>query len=188
MYLNIQEIYINDIKQDNYSWGPGVVEFIDEHSVNLTYLIELDLNNSVEDANIKIDFGISEYSSDINLGDNWTFDFNIKSIDDGKTHIEVNKEDGGYTLKSIAVTDTYVEVEMELPFQPGLGNPHNNFIILIDDKGREIEMSSGIDGENKIYTQINNLVNIGEIPKYIDIYVIEDFMKNEAIASFRVDI
>ena len=32
-------------------------------------------------------------------------------------------------------------------------------------------MSTGSESENKIYTQINELVDIGEIPKYIDILV-----------------
>ena len=50
-------------------------------------------------------------------------------------------------------------------------------------------MSSGVDGNNKIYTQINELVNIGEIPKYIDIFVCTNYGEEaNAISSFRVNI
>ena len=92
-------------------------------------------------------------------------------------------------MKKVNVTDTYVEVQMELPFQPSLGNPHDNFIIVHDDKGRELNMSSGVDGENKIYTQINELVNLEEIPKYLDIFVCTNYGEEEnALSTFRVNI
>ena len=107
----------------------------------------------------------------------------IREIND-YTDIEIS-----YTLKKVNVTDTYVEVQMELPFQPSLGNPHDNFIIVHDDKGRELNMSSGVDGENKIYTQINELVNIEEIPKYLDIFVCTNYGEEEnALSTFRVNI
>nr|WP_242824080.1 DUF4179 domain-containing protein [[Clostridium] dakarense] len=195
MYVDDLEMYINEVKLDNYSYSAGVIEFIDEYTVNLSYLIELDPNNDIDDANFKINFGIKEYNQsdfDGKIEGKWSFDFNIKSIDDGKKHVEVNKKDGDYTLKSLDVSKTYVELKMELPFQPSLGNPHNNFIIVKDDKGRELEMSVGTDGENKIYTQINELINIGEIPKYIDVLVFENFPvegeNSKALSSFRVNL
>ena len=123
------------------------------------------------------------------IGDKYLFNFNIKSIDDNSKTINIYKKDGDYTLKKVSITDTYIEIQMQLPFQPSLENPHNNFIIVYDDKGRELTMSSGVDGNNKIYTQINELVNIGEIPKYIDIFVCTNYGEEaNAISSFRVNI
>ena len=50
-------------------------------------------------------------------------------------------------------------------------------------------MSNGIDGKNKIYTQINELVEIGQIPKYIDIFVCTNYAQEEnALSTFRVNI
>ena len=101
----------------------------------------------------------------------------------------VDKKDGDYTLKKVEVTDTYIEVKMELPFQPSLGNPHDNFIIVYDDKGRALEMSTGSDGKNKMYTQINELIDIGEIPLYIDILVCTNYGEEaNPLSSFRVDL
>ncbi len=92
-------------------------------------------------------------------------------------------------MKKVDVTDTYIEVKMELPFQPSLGNPHDNFIIVHDDKGRELEMSTGSDGKNKMYTQINELIDIGEIPLYIDILVCANYgEESNPLSSFRVDL
>lgn len=195
MYLDDLKMTINEIEPNSYSYGPGVIEFIDEYSAKFTCLIELDPNNSIEDANFKITFGIPKYKHPNFTGKikgRWFFDFNIKSVDDGKKHIEVNKKDGDYILKSVDVSKTYVEVKIQLPFQPSLGNPHNNFVIVKDDKKRELQMSVGSEGENKIYTQINELVNIGEIPKYIDILVLKNFtdedQNSKALSSFRVDL
>ncbi|MDU4936002.1 MAG: hypothetical protein E6X43_11890 [Peptostreptococcaceae bacterium] len=79
---------------------------------------------------------------------------------------------------------------MELPFQPSLGNTHDNFIIVYDDKGRELEMTVAQEGANKMYTQINELINIGETPKYIDIFVYENIPVEgedyKPLSSFRV--
>lgn len=195
MYLDDLKMTINEIEPNSYSYGPGVIEFIDEYSAKFTCLIELDPNNSIEDANFKITFGISKYKHPNFTGKikgRWSFDFNIKSVDDGKKHIEVNKKDWDYILKSVDVSKTYVEVKIQLPFQPSLGNPHNNFVIVKDDKKRELQMSVGSEGENKIYTQINELVNIGEIPKYIDILVLKNLtdedQNSKALSSFRVDL
>lgn len=194
MYISELEMYINNIKLDGYGWSTGIVEIIDENTINLSYLIELPIENDVEDANFKISFGLTNYNNNnpdmFNaMGDKYLFDFNIKSIDDNSKTINIDKKNGDYTLKKVSVTDTYIEVQMELPFQPSLGNPHNNFIIVHDDKGRDLTMSSGADGENKLYTQINELVNIGEIPKYIDIFVCTNYGEEaNAISSFRVNI
>ena len=194
MYISELEMYINNIKLDDYSYSTGIVEIIDENTINLSYLIELSIENDVEDANFKISFGVTNYNNNnpnmFNaIGGKYLFDFNIKAIDDNFKSIVVDKKDGDYTLKKVNVTDTYVEVQMELPFQPSLGNPHNNFIIVHDDKGRELNMSSGVDGENKIYTQINELVNLEEIPKYLDIFVCTNYGEEEnALSTFRVNI
>lgn len=194
MYIDELEMYINNIKLDGYGWSAGIVEIIDENTINLSYLIELPIENDVEDANFKISFGLTNYNNNnpemFNaMGDKYLFDFNIKSIDDNSKTINIDKKDGDYTLKKVSVTDTYVEVQMELPFQSSLGNPHNNFIIVHDDKGRELNMSSGVEGENKLYTQINELVDIGEIPKYIDIFVCTNYGEEaNALSSFRVNI
>ena len=194
MYIDELEMYINNIKLDGYGWSAGIVEIIDENTINLSYLIELPIENDVEDANFKISFGLTNYNNNnpemFNaMGDKYLFDFNIKSIDDNSKTINIDKKDGDYTLKKVSVTDTYVEAQMELPFQSSLGNPHNNFIIVHDDKGRELNMSSGVEGENKLYTQINELVDIGEIPKYIDIFVCTNYGEEaNALSSFRVNI
>lgn len=194
MYISELEMYINNIKLDGYSWSAGIVDIIDENTINLSYLIELPIENDVEDANFKISFGLTNYNNNnpdmFNaMGDKYLFNFNIKSIDDNSKTINIDKKDGDYTLKKVSITDTYIEIQMQLPFQPSLGNPHNNFIIVYDDKGRELTMSSGVDGNNKIYTQINELVNIGEIPKYIDIFVCTNYGEEaNAISSFRVNI
>lgn len=192
MYIDILEMYINGVKADCYSYSCGIVEFIDEYTVNLSYLIELDINNDVEDANFKINFNLLEYNNSFDskkIKGPWSFNFNIKSIDDNKKDIEVDKKDGDYTLKKVTVTDTYIETKMELPFQPGLGNPHNNFVIIQDDQGRTLEMSSGADGENKMYTQINELIKVGDIPKYIDILVCKNYgEESNPLSSFRVDL
>ena len=194
MYISELEMYINNIKLDGYSWSAGIVDIIDENTINLSYLIELPIENDVEDANFKISFGLTNYNNNnpdmFNaMGDKYLFNFNIKSIDDNSKTINIDKKDGDYTLKKVSITDTYIEIQMQLPFQPSLENPHNNFIIVYDDKGRELTMSSGVDGNNKIYTQINELVNIGEIPKYIDIFVCTNYGEEaNAISSFRVNI
>lgn len=195
MYIDNLKMYINEVKLDGYSYSAGVVEFIDEHTVNLNYLIELDPTNNIDEANFKINFGIQKFKhnkADGNIKGKWSFDFNIKPIDDGKKHIEINKKDGDYTLKNVNISKTYVELKMELPFQPSLGNPHNNFIIVKDNKGRELQMSVGTDGENKIYTQINELINIGEIPKYIDILVYKNIpvegQDSKVLSSFRINL
>lgn len=192
MYIDILEMYINGVKADNYSWGAGIVEFIDKYTIKLSYLIDLDINNDVEDANFKINFNLLEYNNSFDskkIKGPWSFNFNIKSIDDNKKDIEINKKDGDYTLKKVTVTDTYIETKMELPFQPGLGNPHNNFVIIQDDQGRTLEMSSGADGENKMYTQINELIKVGDIPKYIDILVCKNYgEESNPLSSFRVDL
>ena len=194
MCIDELEMYINNVKLDGYGWGPGIVEIIDENTINLSYLIELPIENDVEDANFKISFGLTNYNKNYldmfnAMGDKYLFDFNIKSIDDNSKTINIDKKDGDYTLKKVIVTDTYVEVQMELPFQSSLENPHNNFIIVHDDKGRELNMSSGVEGENKLYTQINELIDIGEIPPYIDILVCTNYGEEaNAISSFRVNI
>ena len=62
-------------------------------------------------------------------------------------------------------------------------------IIVYDDKGRELNMSTGSESENKIYTQINELVDIGEIPKYIDILVCKNYGdEDNTLSSFRVNL
>ena len=192
MYIDDLIIYMNDIKADGYGSGPGIVEFVDENTIKLSYLIELDINNDMEDVNFKISFGTKKYEESIftnSYDGKWSFDFNIKAIDDNAKSIVVNKKDGDYTLKKVDVTDTYIEVKMELPFQPSLGNPHDNFIIVHDDKGRELEMSTGSDGKNKMYTQINELIDIGEIPLYIDILVCTNYGEEaNPLSSFRVNL
>lgn len=192
MNLDILEMYMNNVKADNYGWEAGIVEFIDENILNLSYLIELDINNDKEDVDFKISFKPDAYNNSLfstNNDGKWTFDFNIKATDDNLKSIVVNKKDGDYTLKKINVTDTYIEVEMELPFQESLGNPHNNFIIVHDNKGRELEMSTGSGGKNKIYTQINELINIGEIPPYIDILVCTNYGEEDnPLSKFRVNL
>lgn len=191
MNLDIFELYINDTKADYYGWGPAVVEFVDDHTVNISHLLELDPLNDIENANFKINFGIQiskkSFSTKKSDGE-WSFNFNIKAVDDGNKHIDVNKKDGEYTLKSVDISNTYVEIKMELPFQPSLGNPHNNFIIVKDQKGRELELSSGIDGDNKIYTQINELIKVGEIPEYIDVFIYPEDLTKSPLHSFRVEI
>ena len=194
MYITDLKIYINNMKLDNYSCGPGIVDIVDENTINFSYLIELSHKNNVKDANFKISFGVTNYKNnnpnfDYIVGEKYLFDFNIKAVDDNYKSIVVDKKDGDYTLKKVNITDTYVEVQIELPFQTSLGNPHNNFIIVHDDKGRELNMSNGIDGKNKIYTQINELVEIGQIPKYIDIFVCTNYAQEEnALSTFRVNI
>lgn len=50
-------------------------------------------------------------------------------------------------------------------------------------------MSTGSESENKIYTQINELVDIGEIPKYIDILVCKIYGdEDNTLSSFRVNL
>ena len=194
MYITDLKIYINNMKLDNYSCGPGIVDIVDENTINLSYLIELSHKNNVKDANFKISFGVTNYKNnnpnfDYIVGEKYLFDFNIKAVDDNYKSIVVDKKDGDYTLKKVNITDTYVEVQIELPFQTSLGNPHNNFIIVHDDKGRELNMSNGIDGKNKIYTQINELAEIGQMPKYIDIFVCTNYAQEEnALSTFRVNI
>ena len=192
MYIDDLIIYMNDIKADNYGYGPGIVEFVDKNTIKLSYLIELDINNDMEDVNFKISFGTKKYEESIfsnSYDGKWAFDFNIKAIDDNIKSIVVDKKDGDYTLKKVDVTDTYIEVKMEFPFQPSLENPHDNFIIVYDDKGRELEMSTGSDGKNKMYTQINELIDIGEIPLYIDILVCTNYGKEvKPLSSFRVNL
>lgn len=190
MDIELFDIYINGSKADNYSYSSGIVDFIDERTVNLSYMIELDPINNIEDANFKIIFGIRNYGRGINIiGEKHAFEFNIKSIDDSIHNINLNEKDGEYTIKKLNVTQTYVEIEMELPFQPSLGNPHNNFIIVHDDKGRELPMTTGIDRNDKMYTQINELINVGEIPKYIDILVCTNYGEEDnPISHFRVNL
>lgn len=189
MYIDDLEMYINGVKQSGYSYSAGVVDFIDENTINLSYLIELDTNNDVDNANFKISFKIEEDGLSNSIGEKHSFDFYIKSIDDSIKNITLDEKDGDYILKKVDVTDTYIEVKMELPFQPSLENTHDNFIILYDDKGRELNMSTGIESENKIYTQINELVDIGEIPKYIDILVCKNYGEEDnPLSSFRVNL
>ena len=192
MYIEDLIIYMNDIEADGYGYGPGIVEFVDKNTIKLSYLIELDINNDIEDVNFKISFGTKKYKDSLftnSYDGKWSFDFNIKAIDDNAKSIVVDKKDGDYTLKKVEVTDTYIEVKMELPFQPSLGNPHDNFIIVYDDKGRALEMSTGSDGKNKMYTQINELIDIGEITLYIDILVCTNYGEEaNPLSSFRVDL
>lgn len=192
MYIEDLIIYMNDIEADGYGYGPGIVEFVDKNTIKLSYLIELDINNDIEDVNFKLSFGTKKYKDSLftnSYDGKWSFDFNIKAIDDNAKSIVVDKKDGDYTLKKVEVTDTYIEVKMELPFQPSLGNPHDNFIIVYDDKGRALEMSTGSDGKNKMYTQINELIDIGEIPLYIDILVCTNYGEEaNPLSSFRVDL
>lgn len=192
MYIEDLIIYMNDIEADGYGYGPGIVEFVDKNTIKLSYLIELDINNDIEDVNFKISFGTKKFKDSLftnSYDGKWSFDFNIKAIDDNAKSIVVDKKDGDYTLKKVEVTDTYIEVKMELPFQPSLGNPHDNFIIVYDDKGRALEMSTGSDGKNKMYTQINELIDIGEIPLYIDILVCTNYGEEaNPLSSFRVDL
>ena len=189
MYIDDLEMYINGVKQDGYSYSAGIVDFIDENTINLSYLIELDTNNNVEDANFNISFKIAKYDFLNVIGEKHSFDFNIKSIGDNIKSITLDEKDGDYTLKKVDVTYTYIEVKMELPFQPSLGNTHDNFIIVYDDKGRELNMSKGIEGKDKIYTQINELVDIGQIPKYIDILVCKNYgEESNPLSSFRVNL
>lgn len=192
MYIEDLIIYMNDIEADGYGYGPGIVEFVDKNTIKLSYLIELDINNDIEDVNFKISFGTKKYKDSLftnSYDGKWSFDFNIKAIDDNAKSIVVDKKDGDYTLKKVEVTDTYIEVKMELPFQPSLGNPHDNFIIVYDDKGRALEMSTGSDGKNKMYTQINELIDIGEIPLYIDILVCTNYGEEaNPLSSFRVEL
>lgn len=191
MNLDIFELYINSIKADSYGWNPAVVEFVDDHTINLSYLLEFYTPNDIRNANFKLNFGIpiskEPFSSKKSDGE-WSFNFNIKAVDDDNKHIDVNKKDGEYTLKSVDISNTYVEIKMGLPFQPSLGNPHNNFIIVKDQKGRELELSSGIDGDNKIYTQINELIKVGEIPEYIDVFIYPEDLTKSPLHSFRVEI
>ena len=189
MYIDDLEMYINGVKQDGYSYSAGVVDFIDENTINLSYLIELDTNNDVEDANFKINFKIEEYDLSNAIGEKHSFDFNIKSIDDSIKSITLDEKDGDYILKKVDVTYTYIEFKMELPFQPSLANTHDNFIIVYDDKGRALNMSTGIEGKNKIYTQINELVDIGQITKYIDILVCKNYgEESNTLYRFRVNL
>lgn len=192
MYIEDLIIYMNDIEADGYGYDPGIVEFVDKNTIKLSYLIELDINNDIEDVNFKLSFGTKKYKDSLftnSYDGKWSFDFNIKAIDDNAKSIVVDKKDGDYTLKKVEVTDTYIEVKMELPFQPSLGNPHDNFIIVYDDKGRALEMSTGSDGKNKMYTQINELIDIGEIPLYIDILVCTNYGEEaNPLSSFRVDL
>ena len=194
LYMDMDNVkmYMNGIKLDGYSWSSGVVEYIDEYTLSLSNLIELDPTNDIDETNFKITFDIpdNKYRYNDDIEGKWAFNFNIKSIDDGKKDIEVNKKDGDYTLKSIGISKTYAELKMELPFQPSLGNTHDNFIIVYDDKGRELEMTVAQEGANKMYTQINELINIGETPKYIDIFVYENIPVEgedyKPLSSFRV--
>ena len=192
MYIEDLIIYMNDIEADGYGYGPGIVEFVDKNTIKLSYLIELDINNDIEDVNFKISFGTKKYKDSLftnSYDGKWSFDFNIKAIDDNAKSIVVDKKDGDYTLKKVEVTDTYIEVKMELPFQPSLGNPHDNFIIVYDDKGRALEISTGRERKNKMYTQINELIDIGEIPLYIDILVCTNYGEEaNPLSSFRVDL
>ncbi|MGL4913228.1 MAG: DUF4179 domain-containing protein [Romboutsia sp.] len=192
MYINISEIFINNIKQDSYAYSTGIVEYVDEHTISLSYLIDLDIDNDIEDANFKLTFGIRQYKNQElreNIKGQWSFDFNIKAIDDARNNIQINEKSGEYTLKGVKLTDTYVEVEVELPFEPGLGNPHNNFIVVKDDKGQELRMSNGVD--SKIAKYIYELETVGQDLKYIDIIVIESYMDidnpEKFLSSFRVD-
>lgn len=198
--IDILDIYINDVKLDCYAWSSGVIEFIDENTAEVSFLVE-DLNSDQEEADFKINLTVpksnlyeqvqSTFLEDKlskHVESKYSFDFNIKSIDDNTKSILVNKKDGDYTLKKVTVTDTYIEIQTELPFEPSLNKPHNNFIIVTDDKGRELEMSSSNEG--KVCTQIHELINIGERPKYIDVCVYKD---NDAervnpISCFRVDL
>ena len=106
MYISELEMYINNIKLDNYSYSTGIVEIVDEHTINLSYLIELSIENDVEDANFKISFGVTNYNNNNpnmfkTMGGKYLFDFSIKSIDDNFKSIVVDKKDGDYTLKKV---------------------------------------------------------------------------------------
>ena len=83
MYISELEMYINNIKLDNYSYSTGIVEIVDEHTINLSYLIELSIENDVEDANFKISFGVTNYNNNNpnmfkTMGGKYLFDFSIK--------------------------------------------------------------------------------------------------------------
>ena len=50
-------------------------------------------------------------------------------------------------------------------------------------------MSTGSESENKIYTQINELIDIGEISLYIDILVCTNYGEEaNPLSSFRVNL
>ena len=179
MYIEDLKLLINGVEPISYGYGPGVVEFVDEHTLNLSYLLELSVDNNIEEANFNIGFSIPRYKNQVlkeKIDGEWTFNFDIAAMDDGKNHFDINKKDGDYTLLSVDVTNTYVEVFMELPFEPSLGNPHNNFIIVKDDNGRELRMSSGVDGNDGISNIIYELESVGQEIKYVDIFVIESYM------------
>ena len=150
------------------------------------------LRNITDDDDWRLLAAICGYPNDAQFEESTSFskaEVLEKTINDNYKSIVVDKKDGDYTLKKVNITDTYVEVQIELPFQTSLGNSHNNFIIVHDDKGRELNMSNGIDGKNKIYTQINELAEIGQMPKYIDIFVCTNYAQEEnALSTFRVNI
>ncbi|MCI6457643.1 MAG: DUF4179 domain-containing protein, partial [Clostridium sp.] len=80
MYISDLEMYINNIKLDNYSYSTGIVEIVDEHTIKLSYLIELSIENDVEDANFKISFGVTNYNNNNpnmfkTMGGKYLFDF-----------------------------------------------------------------------------------------------------------------
>lgn len=59
----------------------------------------------------------------------------------------------------------------------------------MDDKGRELRMSSGVEGNDGICNQIYELENVGQNLEYIDVFVIESYMDfdnpSKYLSSFR---
>ena len=121
----------------------------------------------------------------------YSLSFNIKPEDDNQRVIIVNKKDNGHTLKKVIVNDNYVKIDMQIPFKQSMAKKkfYTNFIIVTDDKGREMEMSGGGGSEDKII-QIHDLINKGDIPKYINIsiYKSDDPNRLNPLSSFKVDL
>lgn len=190
--LELLDIYINKVKQENYGYSLARIQLINENTAKVQFLIDLDIKNDIEKADFKLDmsikgeYGLAQLFKEVKA--KYSFEFKIDAIDNNEKTISINKEDGGYKFESITVTDTYIQVKTKLPTKSTLGNPHNNFIIVTDDKGRELEMETSEEGEESI--QIHQLIKVGEIPKYVDISVYKDTDGNRenALASVRVNI
>lgn len=97
--MDILDIYINDVKLDCYAWSSGVIEFIDENTAEVSFLVE-DLNSDQEEAGFKINLVVpksnlyeqvqSTFLEDKlskHVESKYSFDFNIKSIDDNTKSI-----------------------------------------------------------------------------------------------------
>lgn len=201
------EIYINGKKLMNSFPDSEVFKFIDKNTVSVSYSIPLEETNDVntgDSTNIKIKFSIPNNAMYYYLDKgNTSFDakeyfktkyslsFNIKPEDDNQRVIIVNKKDNGHTLKKVIVNDNYVKIDMQIPFKQSMAKKkfYTNFIIVTDDKGREMEMSGGGGSEDKII-QIHDLINKGDIPKYINIsiYKSDDPNRLNPLSSFKVNL